>query len=192
MTLPDGSCVPPSRYPFDRQIFAVVERDILAATAVAEGRSFQALVSEGRDGDLAVALAAPLGCTFIRGSSLHRGARALRGLVRALNANLAPAVIVVDGPVGPAGVVKEGIVACAALTERPIVPAGLAAKRKLVFRGSWAAHYLPLPFGRVAIALGEPITVRKGLSRAETADQARAIGIELRRLRDIALAEARG
>jgi lysophospholipid acyltransferase (LPLAT)-like uncharacterized protein len=188
MALPDGSSVLPSQYEFQSLIFAITERDVLASLAVARGRSFRALVAEGRDGDWAVALAAPLGCTFVRGSSLHHGARALRALVRALNADPAPAVMIVDGPVGPAGEVKEGVVACAALTRRAIVPAAMAATGKIVFRGSWAAHYLPLPFARVVIAVGEPMSVRNGSSRAE---DARALGNEIRRLREVALEEAR-
>jgi lysophospholipid acyltransferase (LPLAT)-like uncharacterized protein len=191
MALPDGSSVAPSQYDFRSLIFAITERDLLASLAVARGRSFRALVAEGRDGDWAVEFAAPLGCTFIRGSSLHHGARALRALVRALNTDTAPAVMVVDGPVGPPNEVKEGVVACAALTRRAIVPAAMAARGKIVFRGSWAAHYLPLPFARVVIAVGEPMCVGRGPSRAEVAENARAVGAELRRLREVALGEVR-
>lgn len=181
--LPDGTSIRRDDFSAGNALFAFSERDLLAVASAAEGRRPVVLVDEGADGDWATALASPLGCEFVRGSSLHHGLGAIRALIRALEATDHPAAIVVDGPVGPAGEAKAGIAACAAMTGRPIVPIAAAARWRIVFPRSWAGHYLPLPWSRVAIAVGEPLAVRRGASRQELDTAARAVTIKLRNLR---------
>lgn len=184
---PDGSLVPLRDHAVAPAVYALSERDLLAVTAVARVTSAMVLVAPGNDGDWAVALARPLGCRFVRGSSLREGMAGLRQLVEALRANdAAQALIAVDGPLGPAGQVREGVVHCAAWSGRPVVPVAAAARRAIVFRGSWAQHYLPLPFTRVVFAAGVPLPVTRPLGRASTKAQAEAIASEMKRLRTCA------
>lgn len=185
--MPDGTFVFLRDFQPGSALYAFSERDLIPIAATAERRPSFVLVAEGNDGDWATAMVAPLHCRVIRGSSLHHGLSALRQLVCALNECDLPAAIAVDGPTGPAGEVKEGVVVCAALTRRAIVPAAAAARWKLIFRGSWAAHYLPLPFSPVVIALGGPISVPRQALRSEIAAAALTIADELRRLRGVAL-----
>jgi lysophospholipid acyltransferase (LPLAT)-like uncharacterized protein len=185
--LPDGASIRLADYAAGNSLFAFSERDLLAVACAAEGRSPIVLVDEGADGDWAVALASALGCEFVRGSSLHHGLSAIRALIGALEATDHPAAIVVDGPVGPAGEAKPGIAFCAAQTGRSIVPVAAAARWRLRFRRSWAGHYLPLPWSRVAIAVGEPFAVHRGASRPEIDAVATTITIRLRELRARAL-----
>jgi hypothetical protein len=181
--LPDGTSIHVAEYPAGNSLFALSECDLLTLASAAEGRAPVVLADEGADGDWAVALASALGCQFVRGSSLHHGLGAIRTLIRALEATESPAAIVVDGPVGPAGEARPGIAACAAFTGRPIVPVAAAARWRFVFPRSWAGHYLPLPWSRVVIAVGETLAVRRGASRQELDAVARTITIKLRDLR---------
>jgi lysophospholipid acyltransferase (LPLAT)-like uncharacterized protein len=187
MCMPDGTSISLRDFQPGSALYAFSERDLFPIATTAERGSSYVLVAEGNDGDWATAMVAPLDCRVIRGSSLHHGLFALRLLVRTLAECDLPAAIAIDGPTGPAGEVKEGIVICAALTRRVIVPAAAAARWKLTFTGSWAAHYLPLPFSPVVIALGEPISVPKDAPRSEIAGTARTIANEIRRLRVVAL-----
>lgn len=63
-----------------------------------------------------------------------------------------------DVPKGPARVAGQGIVQMARYSGRPIVPFAIATSRFLSFN-SWDKASLNLPFGRAAIAIGEPIYV---------------------------------
>lgn len=177
--MPDGRSIPGADFCAGNSLFAMSERDLIAVASAGEGRSVIALVDEGADGDWAAELAAALGCRFVRGSSLHHGLSAVRSLIHTLEKYDGPAAIVVDGPAGPAGEAKPGIAACAAMTGRTIVPVAAAAKWRIVFPGSWAAHYLPMPWSRVVIAVGEPLAVRRGASRQELDAVARTITIKL-------------
>jgi lysophospholipid acyltransferase (LPLAT)-like uncharacterized protein len=188
-SMPDGSTRSAADYPMNGVIFALSERDLLATIPAVDHRDCHVLVAEGSDGDWAVAMTSRFGLHFVRGSSLTHGARALRSLNAALRNNEHPAAIFVDGPLGPAGSVKEGVVACAANTGRKIVPVAAAAHPCIVFRRSWAAHYLPLPFARVVIATADPISVVATASRSDYAIMSSAIAATLGRLRQLALQE---
>jgi lysophospholipid acyltransferase (LPLAT)-like uncharacterized protein len=181
--MPEGRAIRGEDYDAGSAIHAISERDLIAFAVMADGRQPIVLADEGNDGDWAVELASALRCEFVRGSSLHHARAAIRALIRVLDSSDRPAMLVVDGPVGPAGEAKTGIAAFAAWSGRSIVPVAAAAKWRIVFRRSWAAHYLPLPFSRVVVAFGEPLAVRHGASRAELDAVARTITIRLRELR---------
>jgi lysophospholipid acyltransferase (LPLAT)-like uncharacterized protein len=166
----------PAEYPFDAQIFAISERDLLVLPRMTDETRFTALIATGRDGDLATAAAEALGLSVVRGSSRRAGHMAFSELVRALERNAGPAAIVVDGPLGPAGEPKPGVLACAAATGRCVVPVGAAARRAIVLTPSWSKLYLPLPFTEVVIVCGAPIPAppRGRAARAELLDELRA------------------
>ncbi len=152
-TMPDGSTLPPSQYPYGPEIFALCERDALAFGGIIAGRRFAVLAANGRDGDWAAAILEALGCRAVRGSSRQGGARALRGLITTLGTFPEPLGLVVDGPLGPAGRAQQGAAACAIATCRPVRVLGAAARHACVFPNTWSGIYLPLPFTRVEIVL---------------------------------------
>lgn len=78
--------------------------------------------------------------------------------------------LAVDGPLGPFHVVNEGVVALASELGLVVVPVSVAGNPKLVLARRWDRRELPWPFGRVALAVGDPITVPRGLRRWETAE----------------------
>jgi hypothetical protein len=77
-------------------------------------------------------------------------------------------VFAVDGPRGPYGVVKPGALALARSANARVIPAGAAARRKVVLDRAWDRFVLPLPFTRVDIVLGAPLSQpdERGLAHA--------------------------
>jgi lysophospholipid acyltransferase (LPLAT)-like uncharacterized protein len=167
---PTGASLPPREHPVAGEIWAFCERDALALGGMAVGRRFTALVSHGRDGDWAAAALAALGCTALRGSSRRGGWPALRALLRHLQTAPGPLALVIDGPLGPAGRVRPGALICARDSGLPVRPVAAAARHCLVFPQTWSGIYLPLPFTRVRIALGERLAVPADASTDEIAE----------------------
>lgn len=155
--LPDGSVQARDDYAIGRKVYAVSERDLFVGMALAPRARPTVLVAEGSDGDWAAIAAAQFGVDAVRGSTLHHPTAAAREFIRALRATAAPALLVVDGPLGPPGTAKAGIATIAALSGRPIVVAAAAARPAITFSGSWSGIYLPVPFARVVVATGSEI-----------------------------------
>ena len=120
------------------------------------------LISPSVDGELGAMMVRRLGAVVIRGSSTHTGARALRDYYQALSHDNVSPAITPDGPRGPPWKFKPGAVLLAQLSQRPIVPMAYAASR--AWRVKWDGFVIPKPFAHIAIAVGEPVYVAKGLS----------------------------
>jgi hypothetical protein len=157
----------------------------------ARGRPMVALVSLSRDGELVAAALGRLGIAAARGSSSRGGTGALKAIVRRLRGGL-DAAFAVDGPRGPARVVRgDGAALAARLAGGVVVPMAAACGRCHVFTRSWDRFELPLPFTRVAVALGAPIEpgeaapaiIAAAVDRARlAAEAALAVGAEGKRL----------
>ena len=83
--------------------------------------------------------------------------------------------LAVDGPLGPFHVVNAGTVSLASELGLLVVPVSVASSPKMVLTKRWDRRELPMPFARVALAVGEPISVPNGLVRRELADFAAKI-----------------
>jgi lysophospholipid acyltransferase (LPLAT)-like uncharacterized protein len=105
-----------------------------------------------------------LGGEVIRGSSTHTGARALRDYYQALAHEGVSPAITPDGPRGPPWKFKPGAVLLAQLSGRPMIPLSYAASR--AWKIKWDRFVIPWPLARIAIAVGEPVYVAKGLDAA--------------------------
>ena len=101
---------------------------------------------------------------MIRGSSSHTGARALRDYYQALARDQVSPAITPDGPRGPPWKFKPGAVLLAQLAQRPIIPLAYAASR--AWKIKWDKFVIPKPLARIAIAVGEPVYIPKGLDAA--------------------------
>jgi lysophospholipid acyltransferase (LPLAT)-like uncharacterized protein len=77
--------------------------------------------------------------------------------------NVSPA-ITPDGPRGPPWKFKPGAVLLAQLSQRPIIPIAYAASR--AWRIQWDQFVIPKPLARIAVAIGEPVYIAKGLDAA--------------------------
>ena len=138
----------------------------LCAAGLYRDRGIHVAVSQSRDGEHIAAVLAKLGFgDSARGSSSRGGARAARGVLRALRRGEIVAVLV-DGPRGPAHVAKEGFVAVACVARVPILPVRIEARPCLRF-ASWDRMCLPLPFARLVVGFSAPLSVARDASNDE-------------------------
>jgi len=106
------------------------------------------------DGEFGAMLVQRFGGAVIRGSSTHTGARALRDYYQALVKDNVSPVITPDGPRGPRFKFKPGALLLAQMSGRPILPMSYAASRAWLIK--WDRFVIPMPFARIAIAIGPP------------------------------------
>jgi lysophospholipid acyltransferase (LPLAT)-like uncharacterized protein len=123
------------------------------------------MVSRSWDGELIDRCLRHWGYDTARGSSSKFGKEALQDMVNLVKETGCNAGMAVDAPRGPARVAKIGAVMIARDTGQPIVPIATWTTRHIQFN-SWDKMILPLPFGTVVVAYGDPVHVPKGLSHA--------------------------
>lgn len=114
------------------------------------------LVSLSKDGELQAGVMRNHGMIVVRGSSSRRAAGGLRGLLREL-AKGRDVAFAVDGPRGPLHKAKPGALVCAQQSGAKLVPLGVHASSAITLR-AWDRFMIPLPFSRVDIVIGSPIT----------------------------------
>jgi lysophospholipid acyltransferase (LPLAT)-like uncharacterized protein len=150
------------------------------------------LISPSVDGELGAMVVRRFGGAVIRGSSTHTGARALRDYYHALVRDNVSPVITPDGPRGPRFKFKPGALLLAQMSGRPILPMSYAASRAWLIK--WDRFVIPVPFARIAIAIGAPCYVPRVTDAASLERLQRQMEEELKRLYGIARAalEARG
>ncbi|MCP4454397.1 MAG: lysophospholipid acyltransferase family protein [Planctomycetes bacterium] len=123
------------------------------------------LISQSKDGDYGEALVKRLRGTCIRGSSSRGGFKALNDLSNLLakDYNLA---LTPDGPRGPAYHAQVGILKLAQYSQATIIPTTYNASRKITLN-SWDRFIIPLPFCRVHLAFGDPVTIPQESNKKE-------------------------
>ena len=161
---------------------------------------FVALLSRSNDAEINAAVVEHFGIETVRGSggrvrkatARKGGVSALISLVRALS-NGKGVCMIADVPKGVARQSGMGIVTLARLSGRPIIPSAAATSRRHVLRQTFDETTVPLPFGRIAVVLGEPIHVPRGLDAAglEAKRQEVTAAIEAANRRALALADGR-
>jgi lysophospholipid acyltransferase (LPLAT)-like uncharacterized protein len=124
------------------------------------------MVSRSWDGELIDRCLRHWGYDTTRGSSSRYGKEALQEMIDLVNETGCNSGMAVDAPRGPARKAKIGAVIVARDTGQPIVPIGTWTTRHLQFN-SWDKMILPLPFGTIVTAFGEPVQVPEGLSPDE-------------------------
>ncbi|MGE4298549.1 MAG: lysophospholipid acyltransferase family protein [Desulfovibrionaceae bacterium] len=138
-------------------VFALWHDELFACfSAKPKDISLVAVVSSSADGEL---LAGPLerqGVRCARGSSSKGGLKAMREIMKIMEATGRHGVITVDGPRGPRHQAKEGALYLAHKSGAAIVPVRSFMARRYVFRKAWDQFQLPLPFSRVRVVFGDP------------------------------------
>jgi len=119
------------------------------------------LISPSVDGEIGAMIVRNLGGEVIRGSSTHTGARALRDYYQALAHDGVSPAITPDGPRGPPWKFKPGAILLAQMSQRPMIPMAYAASR--AWKIKWDRFVIPKPLARVAIVIGAPVYVARGL-----------------------------
>jgi lysophospholipid acyltransferase (LPLAT)-like uncharacterized protein len=148
------------------------------------------LISAHKDGELIARVMEAMGYDAVRGSTARQrpgealvdkgGAAALRSLVRLLKSG-GHIGITPDGPRGPRMRISPGTMLLAALSGAPIVPVTYSASFAIRFK-SWDRFLLPLPFGRLHVAIGTPLTVPRDADEATLSSLRLTLEAELNRL----------
>lgn len=126
---------------------------------------FVALLSRNADAALNADVVERFGIATVRGSGGREGASGQKGGARALIALRAyltrgrGVCMIADIPKGTPREAGFGIVTLARISGRPILPAAAVTSRAIVVEKSWDRTRVPLPFGTVAVVLGDPIYV---------------------------------
>ena len=140
-------------------IFIFWHRHILFVIHQFRNCGARPLISLSSDGELVAAVAGEFGMDPVRGSSSKGGARAFLELVRSVKQEKSLVLITADGPKGPARRVKEGTVQLAAKTGAWVIPVSWGASRVKILEKSWDRFLIPLPFGHIHFAYGEPLRI---------------------------------
>jgi lysophospholipid acyltransferase (LPLAT)-like uncharacterized protein len=174
----------PATAPRPPWAFALWHGHILPLLAFRFPRPTVALVSLSRDGALLARALGVFGLDVERGSASRGGRGGLRRVVERMQLG-SDALFALDGPRGPRRLPRPGVIAAAERAEGLVVPLVAACDRCWIVPGSWDRFELPVPFSRVAIAVGEPLAPgllagAPGLARLrsaldEAADRARAL-----------------
>ena len=144
------------------------------------------LISPSVDGELGAMIVRRFGAVAIRGSSTHTGARALRDYYQALVKEQVSPVITPDGPRGPRFKFKPGALLLAQMSGRPILPMAYAASRAWLIK--WDKFVIPMPFARIAVAIGPPYYVPRVTDAASLERLQLHMEGELKRLYGVARA----
>ena len=131
-----------------------------------KGLDVTLLASQSRDGELVTRVFRRWGIHTVRGSASRGGRAALRGIHRAITRRGSSPIMIPDGPRGPIYQFKVGVAVLAQTSKAPILPFGFAAK-KFWTLGSWDRLVVPRPFTTLAVTVGEPQFVDRGLSGEE-------------------------
>jgi lysophospholipid acyltransferase (LPLAT)-like uncharacterized protein len=141
-----------------RLVYTFWHSEIFAATWFWRKRGIVVMSGYNFDARLTARLIAKHGYEIARGSASRGAARALVGMVRAVQRGH-DAAFTIDGPRGPRHVAKPGAVMLAKATGAPILCFHIRPARAWVFRKSWDQTEVPRPFSRAVIFIAPPILV---------------------------------
>lgn len=176
-----GDDPPPSRGPGGR-IYCFWHSQLLSLAYLYRNRKIIVMASRHRDAEYIVQVTRRLGFGSVRGSSTRGGARALTEALSRL-AEGADLAVTPDGPRGPRQQVKPGALFLARQSGAPIVP-GAAVPQRAWRLNSWDAFYIPKPFSRLAVVIGEPIYLAGNISDDEMEAERLHLGQVLNDLTD--------
>ena len=159
---------------------------LAAFTARRPGVPLKLMVSRNPRGDCVALLCRWLGFEIVRGDAEHGGWNALIEIANDVH-NGAAALISPDGG-GPRFVARVGAVALASAVRVPLIPVGADCRPALFERHKWDDARNPVPYGRIAVVCGEPLTF-PSFEDAASLERARQ---QLHDALDRAAEEARG
>ncbi|HVP00318.1 MAG TPA: DUF374 domain-containing protein [Bryobacteraceae bacterium] len=113
------------------------------------------MVSRDGRGDCVALFCRWLGFEIVRGDAEHGGWKALMKIAREVR-NDGAALISPDGG-GPPLFARVGAVALASAAGMSLIPVGAACSPSVFERHKWDEARNPLPYGRIAVACGEPL-----------------------------------
>ena len=143
-------------------------------TWIKRGMKIGFLISPSVDGEIPARLAKSWGAEVIRGSTTRAGAQTMRDMYTIVVKQGISPVTTSDGPQGPIHVFKMGDILLSQFTQAPLLPLSYAADRFWQVN-SWDKFIIPKPFARIAIVIGEPVTIDKKIHRDDLEPQRLAL-----------------
>jgi len=116
------------------------------------------LISPSLSGEVPTAAARHWKVRVLRGSSTRSGGRSMRDMHQLMVGDRYSIVVTADGPRGPLHEFKPGALLMSRMTGAPIVPIAYGAERFINWN-SWDRFVVPMPFTRVALAIGKPFRI---------------------------------
>jgi hypothetical protein len=141
-----------------RLVYTFWHREIFAATWFWRRRGIVVMSGYNFDAEFTARVILKHGYGTVRGSASRGAARALVGMVRAIQRG-SDTAFTIDGPRGPRFVAKPGAVMLAKATGAAILCFHIRPARSWVFSKSWDQTEIPRPFSRAAVFIAPPITV---------------------------------
>ncbi len=142
------------------------------------------MFSRSRDGALIAGYAENLGVRAVRGSASRGGVNALRTMIRFLRRpGPRKAATVLDGPRGPRFVARPGMLQLARNAGVPFIPLVMSASPAVTLKRTWDHTLIPLPFSRVVVVYGRPLTIGADIRGPQLEATCREVGDLLNRLR---------
>ncbi len=129
---------------------------LVAFTARRPSMPVKLMVSSDARGDCVALFCRWLGFEVVRGDAEHGGWNALIEIANEVRDGAA-ALISPDGS-GPPLVARIGAVALASAIGATLIPVGADCSPSVFERHKWDNARNPLPYGRIAVACGEPLT----------------------------------
>ncbi len=147
-------------------IYAVWHSRFFYFSYYGKGKRVATMISASKDGELITRTIHKMRLYAIRGSSSRAGKQALYQMAELIRGNAAKVLMLPDGPRGPRYEAKSGVIRLAQITGRPILPISFSSTSG-IFLPSWDRFFFPLPWGKAALVVGEPIYVPAELEEQE-------------------------
>jgi lysophospholipid acyltransferase (LPLAT)-like uncharacterized protein len=129
---------------------------LVAFTARRPSMPVKLMVSRDPRGDCVALFCRWLGFEIVRGDAEHGGWKALIEIANEVH-NGAAALISPDGA-GPPYVARVGAAGLASAVGVPLIPVGADCRPSVFERHKWDDARNPLPYSRIAVVCGEPLT----------------------------------
>ena len=94
-------------------------------------------------------------------------AHGLPALVDQVKGNASLLALALDGPTGPLHRIRSGALTLSAVHGVVLAPVGVANSHKVVMRSRWDKQEAPLPFSRIAVAVGEMVDLSQDGDRLD-------------------------
>lgn len=137
----------------------------LILTWIKKGLNAGFVVSPSVDGEIPATIARKSGAHVIRGSAVRTGASAMMGVHNLAKQGIS-IVTAADGPLGPKYTFKSGVILMAKINQTPIIPMACAASNSWQLN-RWDNFFIPKPFSRIIIMIGEPYKIPKNCTLVE-------------------------
>lgn len=148
-------------------IYAYWHRHIFVTIYRFRNTGARPLISLSEDGEIVSQIGEAFGLNPIRGSSSKGGAKAFIRMQNAIREDNSEVLITADGPKGPVRQIKDGTIRLAQKTRAMVVPIAWHGARVKIFEKSWDRFKVPLPFGRITYAYGEPLEIPADASKED-------------------------